>query len=244
MTDNFGKYAKYYDYFNLEKDYLLESAFVVALIKKFAPQSRSILDIGCGTGLHDIELNKLGYSVLGIDISAEMIKIANSYKTLSMSNLNFELNNRQSYFSHEKFDTVVSLFHVMSYQTNQSEISKIFDVVRKNLKIGGIFIFDYWYTPAVQKLKPQIREKVVSVNGANVSRISTPTIISEDLFNITITITDCESSFSEEHRMKSFKPNDFIKVKGFELLENFSWLKYTAPNQDDWSAVSVLRRVE
>jgi predicted TPR repeat methyltransferase len=244
MTNNFSKYAKYYDYFNLEKNYLEEATYVDSLIKKFNQGSRSILDIGCGTGLHDIALHKLGYSVVGIDISAEMIEIAKSYKNSSMNNLNFVLDSSQSYISHSQFDTVVSLFHVTSYQTNQSSLIKFFNLVRNNLKIGGIFIFDYWYTPAVQKLKPGVREKVVSINGLNVSRISIPETISKDLFKINITITDSESSFSEVHNMKSFNTNEFVKIKGFEVIDNFSWLSNIAPKQDNWSAVSVLRRIE
>ena len=37
------------------------------------PSGASILDVGCGTGRHSVELAKRGYAVTGLDLSAEML---------------------------------------------------------------------------------------------------------------------------------------------------------------------------
>lgn len=49
----------------LEVDFLLDELSV--------QPGGSILDVGCGTGRHSIELAKRGYSVTGIDLSSEML---------------------------------------------------------------------------------------------------------------------------------------------------------------------------
>jgi len=47
------------------------------LIEEFALKpGAAILDVGCGTGRHSVELAKRGYKVTGIDLSAEMLKEA------------------------------------------------------------------------------------------------------------------------------------------------------------------------
>src|SRR5674476_989637 len=61
------------------------------------PKNGSILDLGSGTGLPFAELFiKKGFNYLGLDISSQMIKIAQknvpsaNFKELSMTDLNFE----------------------------------------------------------------------------------------------------------------------------------------------------------
>jgi predicted TPR repeat methyltransferase len=39
-------------------------------------KSRTILDLGCGTGRHTIELTKRGYSVTGLDLSETQLRKA------------------------------------------------------------------------------------------------------------------------------------------------------------------------
>ena len=58
MKNNFIEYVPYYDYFNDGKNYTEESVYVDSLFKKFKPGVQDLLDIGCGTGLHAIELAK------------------------------------------------------------------------------------------------------------------------------------------------------------------------------------------
>ena len=72
----FGTYSKYYDLLYKDKDYACETRYVHDLIQKYRPGTKTILDLGCGTGRHDIELAKLGYEVTGVDISADMLSIA------------------------------------------------------------------------------------------------------------------------------------------------------------------------
>jgi SAM-dependent methyltransferase len=48
----------------------------------------SILDVGCGTGRHSIELARRGYTVTGLDLSSEML--AKAAEAASIANVNVE----------------------------------------------------------------------------------------------------------------------------------------------------------
>jgi len=117
----FNKYARYYDLLYRDKDYAEEANFIRCLIQKHAPNAKSILELGCGTGKHAELLSKMGYKILGIDMSCEMLEAANrrlgDLKENQAARLSFDCGDIRTYRTERCFDVVVSLFHVMSYQT-------------------------------------------------------------------------------------------------------------------------------
>ena len=75
------------------------------------------MDIGCGTGRHDILLAEKGYDVTGVDMSEEMLTVANArLSDLKSKNLNvkFYQGDVRNIKLSAKFDTVISLFHVIN----------------------------------------------------------------------------------------------------------------------------------
>ena len=73
----FSNYAQYYDLLNQQKDYKKEVDYIISLIDKYTPETKNILDLGSGTGLHAIHLAKKGYNIHGVDQSQDMVSIAN-----------------------------------------------------------------------------------------------------------------------------------------------------------------------
>lgn len=70
----FDSHAPYYMNNGYTKNTVLEVDFVIEELK--LQEGSSILDVGCGTGRHAIELAKRGYKVTGIDISSGMLSEA------------------------------------------------------------------------------------------------------------------------------------------------------------------------
>ena len=67
----FENYAKQYDSESFTKGTLGECDFIEREIN--FKKGLKILDVGCGTGRHSIELTKRGYSVTGIDLSESQL---------------------------------------------------------------------------------------------------------------------------------------------------------------------------
>ena len=95
-----------------------------------------ILDLGCGTGLAGEALIDVAKTLVGIDLSKEMLKIAaakNIYTRLTQDEIHHALSQEQS----ASFDIIVSS-DVFVYI---GDIKVIFDQVYNVLKVGGFFAY-------------------------------------------------------------------------------------------------------
>ena len=59
----FGDYAKYYNLLYQDKNYAEETDFVLGLLTNDNRALHSLLDLGCGTGRHALELARKGLAV-------------------------------------------------------------------------------------------------------------------------------------------------------------------------------------
>ncbi|GAA4831447.1 class I SAM-dependent methyltransferase [Saccharopolyspora rosea] len=74
----------------------------------------AVLDPGCGTGEHTIHLARLGYDVLGLDITASGVELARANAAGQGVDARFEVADALALDGPPRFDTVVdsALFHV------------------------------------------------------------------------------------------------------------------------------------
>jgi cyclopropane fatty-acyl-phospholipid synthase-like methyltransferase len=73
------------------------------------PVGSSIIDIGCGTGRHSIELAKRGFNVTGIDISVGMLKEAEKTAHKEKVNVKYIKADAVEFSVDEMFDAAVCL---------------------------------------------------------------------------------------------------------------------------------------
>ncbi|WP_026488630.1 class I SAM-dependent DNA methyltransferase [Butyrivibrio sp. XBB1001] len=242
----FDDYAYYYNAFYGDKDYSSEADVVTGFINKYRPSVKSILDMGCGTGRHDFELAKRGYEASGIDLSENMIQIANANRH---ANTNFSVADVRSYRGDTLFDAAISMFHVMSYQTTDDDLIKAFETAKTNLKANGLFIFDAWYGPGVLTDKPAVRVKKVEDDNNLIIRTATPEFhVDRNIVDVNYDVyvinkrTNEAKEIKETHSMRYlFRPEveRMLSSVGFKLLEcsDCNTLKNTS--FDSWTAYFV-----
>ncbi len=102
----------------------------------------SILDVGCGTGRHAIELTKRGYKVTGIDLSESQLTLAKEHATEYGLSIDFvQADARELPFTNQ-FDVAIMLceggFPLM--ETDEENKAIICSVAR-TLKDEALFIF-------------------------------------------------------------------------------------------------------
>jgi len=101
-----------------------------------------VLDIGCGTGRHSVELAKRGYSVTGIDLSDSMLKRAREKAAEQNLKIDFRKADARTLKFSEDFDLAIMLceggFSLMETDEMNFEILKN---AYNALKSGGKLIF-------------------------------------------------------------------------------------------------------
>lgn len=139
MDPLYKECAKYYDKLYENKDYSRESDFIDKCIKKFSKtNNKRLLDIGCGTGTHILHLHRKGYSVIGIDISKEMLEIAQN-KILDAKLLR---GNAKNFLTKKKCGCIIGMFTLINYMRRHSDLKLLMTNSYKNLEGGGLIIFD------------------------------------------------------------------------------------------------------
>jgi SAM-dependent methyltransferase len=256
MSDNFNRYSLYYDLLYADKDYSSEVRYVRTLIDEYAKMPvSSLLEFGCGTGIHACAFAAQGLNFLGVDLSVEMLEGARAraaIEGLGVERLSFDLGDARKFRVARKFDVVASLFHVLSYQTTEVDLQDMIQTTACHLDTGGLFIFDFWYGPAVLWQRPSVRTKRLSSSEVEVTRLAEPVIHDESNVvdvNYSVFVKELSSNqtheINETHRMRYlFFPelDRLLNANGFDRMHAEEWLTRKAPSLDSWGVCVVARK--
>jgi len=248
-----GKHAEFYDLFYKDKPYYDEALYVADLIQRRCPDARSVLDLGCGTGLRCLEMARHGYKVTGLDQSPAMLAVAR--QNLLMANdipngtVDFLLGDITEYLSPHSYDAAISLFHVFSYLTTEESLREA--VVRsfKNLRPGGVLIFDYWHGPGVLHDLPSPRTRSAEDSHVTLVRKSVPRHFPDaHLVELTLSLetidkqTGIHERVDETYLLRYWFPEELerqLERAGFQEVRHYSWLTHSVPIRETWQACTV-----
>jgi 2-polyprenyl-3-methyl-5-hydroxy-6-metoxy-1,4-benzoquinol methylase len=103
----FENYGMKYDQENFAQGTIGECDFLEKEIEY--NKGTKILDIGCGTGRHSIELSKRGYEIVGIDLSESLLKRAKEKATEQNLQIVFQRHDARNLPFWHQFDLVIML---------------------------------------------------------------------------------------------------------------------------------------
>ena len=132
---HYDAWASHYDSLMGNRDDVIE--ILQSAIDRYHPDAKTVLELGCGTGTILGGLNGK-YSLTGLDLSMEMLKIAQ--QKLAKSRLicgdiiDFELDT--------KFDIIFCVFDTINHLRSYAKWEKVFLQAKKHLRASGLFIFD------------------------------------------------------------------------------------------------------
>lgn len=244
----FDAYSRYYDLLYCDKDYSGEVAYIQTLLDRYDLTKCELLEFGSGTGKHGRLLSEQGFHVHGIERSAAMV--AQAIPTEGFTCQQGDICTVQM---GRTYDAVLSLFHVISYQTSNTNVKAVFARAAEHLHPDGLFIFDFWYTPAVYAQRPMVRVKRMSDKSIEITRIAEPVIFPNENrvdVNYTIFARDLKTgevkAFVETHPMRHFSLPEIdllAELSGFTRIGTEEFLTGNSPGEDTWGVCVTLKRI-
>lgn len=245
--------ANYYDLVYRDKDYKTECGFLESIFGKYSSKPiKTILDLGCGTGGHTLILAERGYKVAGVDLSRKMLQIGKRKAKKSKLNIRFIEGDIRNIELNQKFDAVISMFAVMSYQVTNQDLISAFRTASRHLEKSGLFIFDVWFGPAVLTQKPSDRFEVIEKNNERIIRLATPVL---DILNHAVDVKykiiklfkdKVLDEVDEVHRVRFLFPQEIeliCDMTGFKVLELCPFMELgKIPTEKNWNVTGILRK--
>ena len=140
MNRAYSEFASVYDELMTEIPY--DAYIDIIDVAAGGIAGKRVLDIGCGTGLLSVKLAKQGAQVTGIDLSADMLNVAEERaRSLSLSMQFFE-QPMQQLNGFKNFDIAVIAIDSLNYLQNREDVVSTFKHIHSALAVGGKLIFD------------------------------------------------------------------------------------------------------
>ena len=254
MSGVFGAaYADVYDSLYADKDYPGECDLIESLVGAHTENARRLLDLGCGTGVHAVELARRGFSVTGVDRAKSMLERAEtrSAELGAAQRPTFVEGDLLTVDLGESFDVALMMFAVLGYQHANDDVLSAFRTARRHLRPGGLLVFDVWYGPAVLHERPSTRVKTAPIPEGEILRVTTSELdVLRHLCSVRFQVWRLDAQVApdkadETHVMRYFFPLElklYAELSGFTLLKlgDFSDPE-RSPDETTWNILAVAR---
>ena len=142
MTEQYAHLAAYYDRIMEDIDYEAWCDFYENTLEKYGVSAKKILDLACGTGSITVPLAGRGYTLTGIDLSSEMLALAQRKSEEARVKLRLSEQNIALFDAGTGYDAVICSFDGINYLTSPKDVQSCFACVNEALTNDGLFIFD------------------------------------------------------------------------------------------------------
>jgi ubiquinone/menaquinone biosynthesis C-methylase UbiE len=233
--------AHVYDTLMSDVDYEAWADYIDELIQVHAPEATDLLELACGTGSVAILLDELGYySVTATDKSAEMIEIAKVKAAENHAEVSFHTQDFLDINLDKKFDLVYLVFDSINYLHSEDDILKLHNEVKKVLKPGGFFIFDFT-TPrnSRQAIRYLHNEEGTSPDNYRFFRTSTFDAANNihtnefEIEKLSGDRTAVQETYVEIHKQKIYTFDEMMQILSktdFSIIEAYDGFKFKKAN--------------
>jgi SAM-dependent methyltransferase len=247
----YSRLAKYYDDLHSRREYPEEVAFVKEIFRKFSESATErTLDLFCGTGGHSIPAARLGFDVVGLDASQDMLSIARRKVRSDELSVRFEMGDCRALPFASEFDLVFGFGQSLQYLVSYDEIRDSFRGIHRALRPGGICIFDI--IDGWRMLQPfESRDFDITRDGTRILRLARTELDRYRriaLSRVTWVINTPDNHMDldetiEEYRIFFVDELVFLlQISGFEVLGVYGDYRVDTSSDDDCLARTFVAR--
>ena len=144
MSNSYRKFAEYYDILTENVDYKSRMDEINSLFQKYSDNTdeKILLDLACGTGSMSEEAEKLGYDVIGVDCSEEMLFEAVNKKYEKALDVQYVKQDMRKLDLYGGVDITICILDSLNHLSGFEDVKKVFERVFMFTNEGGLFIFD------------------------------------------------------------------------------------------------------
>lgn len=142
----YGVFSKYYDLLTQNISYQQRAVYFDTLIKQNMQGAGLVADLACGTGSFSFELAGLGYDVIGVELSEDMLSVAMQKKgehpELPFTNPLFIRQDLTELELYDNVDVALCVLDSINHITDPAAVTALFARAGEYVRSGGLFLFD------------------------------------------------------------------------------------------------------
>lgn len=246
---SYGDFAYFYDNLTDNVDYEKRCSYIKGLLAENGVGEGILLDLACGTGTVSLMLSDMGYDVIGVDASEDMLSVAQEKKMESGADVIFLCQRMEELDLFGTINACVSTLDSINHVTDEETVREIFRRVSLFMEDKGIFLFDV-NTPYKHKCVLGDNTFVYDTDEVycvwqNSTDESLVTTVNLDLFEKDEDDEETYYRYSEEFTERAYDLDDIKKwledVK-FEVIGIYEELTKDSVKADTQRAVFVARK--
>ncbi|KXH87383.1 class I SAM-dependent methyltransferase [Sporosarcina sp. HYO08] len=201
-------------------------------------EKKRILDVGCGTGQLSIKLAKKGADVTGIDLSANMLKVAKERALEQSLTVQFKQQPMQQLDGLFEFDAAVIAIDSLNYLQRKEDVIQTFERIHSALKAGGKLLFD---VHSIYKTDEVFMEGPFVYDSGPIAYIwqtaegENPHSVYSELAFFVRNADGSYGRFDEIHEQRTFPVYEYVEMlqqAGFSIERIFADWEDEAPDEE------------
>lgn len=233
----YEKFAQVYDSLMEDVNYELWVDYIEEIFNRFYIKPIKIIDLACGTGNITIPLSKRGYHITGIDLSADMLTIAEHKSQEGSNNIQWIQGDMINLKGFKQIDTIICACDGINYILEKENLNQIFKNIYDTLGENGIFTFDINSSYKISRI---LADETFAYSGEEVSYIW------ENFYDSNSKIIDFELSFfvregkhynrfNETHQQRAYSIEEIIfslENSGFKEIFTYETFGFKSPKTE------------